>query len=259
MIPALQPFFEFALVGFVAQLVDGALGMGFGVISSSVLIAQGVPPALVSASVNAAKLPTSGISAVSHWLHHNVDWRVVRPVALWGAIGGVGGAMLLVSLEGKLLQAVISLYLIGIGALVLIRAWRGVAPALIKSGRSRAIGFAGGTIEGIGGSWGPIVTTGLLASGVPPRQAVGSSNVAEFLVSFVVLATLFVSFRAGHWGEGDDWRSVAASVSGLVAGGIPAALFGGYLARRVPRRPLTFAVGLLAFGIGIWRLARLLG
>lgn len=249
------PFFEFALVGFGAQLVDGALGMGFGVISSAVLIAQGVPPPLVSASVNAAKLPTSGTSALSHYLHGNVDWRIVRPVVLMGALGGVLGALLLISLKGVVLMLLINLYLLFIGGLVILRALRGTTPALVGSGRFRLIGFSGGAIEGIGGSWGPIVSTGLLSSGVPPRQAVGSSNLSEFVVSGVVFSVLFATYYGGHWGGDTNWRSMIAAVSGLVAGGLPAAVFGGYLARRVPRRPLTFAVGLLALGIGLWRLA----
>lgn len=251
----LDNFIAFAIVGFLAQLVDGALGMGFGVISSAVLLAQGVPPPLVSASVNAAKLPTSGTSATSHWLHGNIDWRVVRPVVVMGALGGCLGALLLTSLKGALLLWLTNLYLLAIGALVLVRAWRGRAPALVAAGRFRLIGFAGGAIEGIGGSWGPIVTTGLLGSGVPPRHAVGSSNLAEFAVSFVVFAVLTLGFHAGHWGADMEWRSLIGSVAGLVAGGVPAAIFGGRLAARVPHRPLTVAVGLLAIGIAIYRFA----
>ena len=140
-----------------------------------------------------------------------------------------------------------------IGALVLARAWLGHAPSLVGSGRFRAIGFAGGTIEGIGGSWGPIVTTGLLGSGVPPRMAVGSSNVSEFVVSVVVFAVLTAGFHAGHWGSGMDWHQMIGSVSGLVVGGIPAAVFGGRLASRVPHLPLTVAVGCLAIGIAAYR------
>lgn len=251
----MEDFIAFAVVGFFAQLVDGALGMGFGVISSAILLAQGVPPPLVSASVNAAKLPTSGTSATSHWLHGNIDWRIVRPVVLMGAIGGAAGALLLTSLKGDLLLWLTNLYLIAIGLLVLLRAWRGATPALVAAGRFRVIGFAGGTIEGIGGSWGPIVTTGLLGSGVPPRQAVGSSNFSEFVVSFVVFSVLTLTFHTGHWGAKIDWTTMIASVAGLVAGGVPAAVFGGRLAARVPHRPLTVAVGLLALSIAAYRSA----
>ncbi|MCX8509552.1 MAG: TSUP family transporter, partial [Rhodobacteraceae bacterium] len=118
-------FFIFAVVGFFAQVVDGALGMGFGVISSALLLSQGVPPALVSASVNAAKLPTSGTSATSHWLHRNVVPEVVWPVLIFGALGGLLGAVLLTSLKGKGLQILTIAYLLLIGGLVIWRAIKG--------------------------------------------------------------------------------------------------------------------------------------
>lgn len=253
----MQTFLEFALIGFLAQLIDGVLGMGFGVISSAVLLAQGVPPPLVSASVNAAKLPTSGTAAISHWMHGNVDWRLVRALAVYGSLGGICGAVLLTGLKGPWLNMLINAYLLAIGALVLWRGIMGVAPALIAGGRFRLIGLAGGTIEGIGGSWGPVVTTGLLGSGVAPRHAIGSSNFSEFIVSFSVFATLALGYHAGFWGSEGDLSGILASVAGLVAGGLPAALAGGWLASRAPRRPLTVAVGLLAFGIGVWRTAQM--
>ena len=97
----MHEFLAFALIGFLAQIVDGSLGMGFGVISSSILLAQGIPPALASASVNAAKLPTTGTAAVSHFLHKNLDWKIVRSLAIFGTLGGIIGAVLLTSLKGK--------------------------------------------------------------------------------------------------------------------------------------------------------------
>lgn len=246
-------FFLFVVVGFFAQIVDGALGMGFGVISSALLLSQGVPPPLVSASVNAAKLPTSGTSATSHWIHKNVLPEVVWPVLIFGAVGGLLGAALLTSLKGKWLQVLTIIYLFVVGGLVILRAIKGKAPVVIGSKRYRLIGFAGGMIEGIGGSWGPIVTTGLLGSGVAPRYAVGSSNVAELAVSLAVFTALVGSFLSGHWGAGTDWTTMIAPVLGLSVGGIPAAIFGGKLARIAPRRPLTFAVGTLALSIAVYR------
>lgn len=254
----MSEFFIFAVVGFFAQIVDGALGMGFGVISSALLLAQGVPPPLVSASVNAAKLPTSGTSATSHWLHKNILPEVVWPVLICGGLGGLIGAALLTSLKGTWLQVLTVVYLFLIGGLVIVRALRGKAPVVIGSKRYGLIGLAGGLIEGIGGSWGPIVTTGLLGSGVAPRYAVGSSNVAELAVSFAVFLALVGSYLFGHWGGDSDWRTMIAPVLGLSVGGIPAAIFGGKLARITPQRPLTFAVGVLAVAIGIYRLSLLM-
>ncbi len=251
----MDTFLEFALIGFIAQLVDGSLGMGFGVISSAVLLAQGVPPPLVSASVNAAKLPTGGTAALSNIYHRNVDWQLVRNLALFGSIGGLIGAFVLSSLKGVMLQYLINTYLILIGLFVIYRGVMGVAPQLIMAGRFRLIGFAGGTIEGIGGSWGPIVTTGLLGSGVPSRYAIGSSNFSEFVVSGTVFLTLVLAYWLGLWGEETHWKQVAVSVSGLAIGGLPAAFIGGYLAKNAPRQPLTVAVGLFAIGVAIYRFA----
>jgi uncharacterized membrane protein YfcA len=247
-------FGAFLLVGFFAQLVDGALGMGFGVISSAILLGQGLPPPLVSATVNAAKLPTGATSAASHLWHGNVDWAVVRRIAGYGAIGGICGALLLTSLKGPLLAWLINLYLAGIGLVILLRGIRGTAPAVISGHRLRLIGASGGAIEGIGGSWGPIVTSGLLVSGLPPRQAVGSSNISEFAVSAVVFITLFAAFHLGHWGQTGDWREVLLPVAGLVCGGVPAAFLGGWLASRAPKRALTIAVALLVLGIAAYRM-----
>ncbi|MEZ5912565.1 MAG: sulfite exporter TauE/SafE family protein [Paracoccaceae bacterium] len=249
----METFLEFAVIGFVAQVIDGALGMGFGVISSSVLLAQGVPPPVVSTCVNAAKLPTGGVAALSHWWHCNPDWVLVRRLCLYGALGGMLGALVLTGLKGAWLGHLINLYLLAIGALIIRRALRGSAAATVAGRRPSAIGFAGGLIEGIGGSWGPIVTTGLVGSGVETRRAVGSSGFSEFVVSLAVFLSLALGFATGFWGEGMRWHGLLAAVLGLVAGGVPAAFCGGWLARYAPKRPLTFAVGALAMGTAIYR------
>ncbi len=251
-------FFSFFVVGFVAQLVDGALGMGFGVISSAVLLGQGVPPPLVSASVNAAKIPTGTVAALSHILNRNPDWRIVRRVAISGAVGGILGALMLSALKGPTLQILISGYLVLIGGLIIWRGIAGIAPRVIPARQLTIVGGTGGLIEGIGGSWGPIVTTALLGSGAPPRTAVGSSTVCELMVSVVVFVTLLSTFHLGAWDHEGGWQTVILSVGGLVCGGVPAAFLGGRLARVVPVRPLTFAVGVLALSIAAWRLVTLL-
>lgn len=249
----MHDFIVFALIGFFAQIVDGSLGMGFGVISSSVLLAQGIPPALASASVNAAKLPTTGTAAISHLVHKNLDWNFVRALSIFGAAGGVIGAILLTSLKGAILAIIVNLYLALMGILIIWRGITNVAPRLISQNRTRTIGFTGGLIEGIGGSWGPIVTTSLLGSGAESRYAIGSANFAEFVVSLAVFIAFVLAFALGHWQGGSDWQTTFIPVLGLVLGGLPAAAFGGWLSKRAPRRPLTIAVGCLALGIAIYR------
>ncbi|MCA0872318.1 sulfite exporter TauE/SafE family protein [Seohaeicola saemankumensis] len=251
-------FLVFAAVGFVAQLADSALGMGFGVISSSVLLAQGVPPPLVSASVNAAKVPTGIAAGISHAINGNIDRRLFLRLALAGVAGGIIGALILGELKRPLLTVIISAYLLGIGTLIL---WRGIAgqpPRLPGSGRTTGLGVIGGLIEGIGGSWGPVVTSGLIGSGIEPRRAIGSSALAELAVSVTVVAVLMATFHLGQWGGDRAPGDVLMPVAGLVAGGVPAALLGGRLAAIAPKRPLTIAIGLLAIAIGLQRAASLL-
>jgi hypothetical protein len=249
----MHEFWTFVVVGFLAQIVDGSLGMGFGVISSSILLSQGVPPALASASVNAAKLPTTATAAASHFFHKNLDWGIVRALSIFGALGGIIGALVLTSLKGKALAIIVNVYLALMGILII---WRGImdyGPKLISANRSRSIGLAGGLIEGIGGSWGPIVTTSLLGSGTESRYAIGSGNFSEFIVSASVFSAFVVAFAVGYWQGGSDWRSTFLPVLGLVIGGLPAAACGGWLSKRAPKRPLTIAVGCLALGIAIYR------
>ncbi|TMV09962.1 sulfite exporter TauE/SafE family protein [Ruegeria sediminis] len=254
----MDSFLTFLAVGFVAQLADGALGMGFGVISSSVLLFQGFPPPLVSASVNAAKIPTGSMAGISHALNGNIDFSLFRRLALSGMAGGIVGALILGELKRPFLTVLIAAFLIGIGSLILWRGITGRAPRLLATRRMSVIGAAGGLIEGIGGSWGPIVTSSLIGSGTEPRRAIGSSALAELVVSAIVFAVLLMTFQAGHWGGDRALSDVLMPVAGLVAGGVPAAFIGGRLAAVAPKRPLTIAVGLLALGIGLQRLSTLI-
>ena len=249
----MEEFILFALIGFVAQLIDGSLGMGFGVISSSILLAQGVPPALASASINAAKLPTSGTAALSHLYHRNLDWQLVKHLTIFGALGGIVGALILTNLKGAFLSVIVNFYLAGMGLLIIYRGLTNVSPRVLSAKFTRTIGLAGGFIEGIGGSWGPIVTTSLLGAGKESRYAIGSCNFSEFIVSAAVFGAFMLMFALGHWEGGSEWRETAYPVAGLVVGALPAAIFGGYLSKRAPRQALTVAVGCLALSIAVYR------
>jgi uncharacterized protein len=246
-------FWTFALVGFVAQIIDGTLGMGFGIISNSVLLAQGIPPALASASVNAAKIPTTLTAAVSHFVHKNMRRDILIALCVFGGLGGLLGALLLTSLKGKILFHTINAYLVIVGVLIIYRGFRDILPHSLPKFFPRVVGFVGGLIEGIGGSWGPIVTTGLLGAGVESRYAIGSTNIAEFVVSVIVFFSFVFAFAIGHWEGGSDWHQTFLPVLGLVIGGLPAALAGGYLSKIAPRRELTIVVGMLAIGIAVYR------
>jgi uncharacterized protein len=250
----MSQFWSFAIVGFLAQLIDGTLGMGFGIISSSVLLAQGIPPALASASVNAAKLPTTATAAISHFINKNHTPKLLLALCIFGSIGGFIGAILLTSLKGKMLFHLINAYLLGIGLLIIYQGLHRVQAHKMPKWFAHVVGFGGGLVEGIGGSWGPIVTTGLLGAGVESRYAIGATNIAEFAVSLAVFLSFVFAFLIGHWQGGAEWQSVFLPVAGLVIGGLPAALAGGYLSKIAPRRELSIVVGMLAMAIASFRI-----
>ena len=183
----MDAFWLFLAVGFFGQLVDGALGMAYGVISASVLLAFGVPPAHVSASVHASKGFTGAASAASHFSHRNVDMRLFVPLAIAGALGGIIGAYVLTSIEGDVIKPYVVIYLGLMGAIILFRAWKGVDPNPVPFRKPIPVGLIGGFLDALGGGgWGPTVTTTLVAVGTPPRQAIGTSNSAEFVVAVAV-------------------------------------------------------------------------
>ncbi|MGH3980932.1 MAG: sulfite exporter TauE/SafE family protein [Pseudonocardiaceae bacterium] len=236
-------FVIFALGGLVAQLVDGTLGMGYGVTATTVLLAAGAAPAVASASVHMAKVGTGLASGAAHWKFGNVDWPVVSGIALPGAFGAVLGAVLLSSLAAESAAPWVAAVLVLLGAYVLLRfSVRAVAATVVRPGRLGSrflapVGLVAGFIDAIGGGgWGPVATSSLLASGrLEPRKVVGSVNTAEFVVA--VAASLgFLLALSGH---GISWLTVA----GLLTGGVVAAPFAAWLVRAMPARLLGTAAG----------------
>jgi len=153
----------YILVGFVAQMIDGAMGMAYGVSSNTFLLSIGVPPVAASASVHMAEVVTTGVSGFFHWKLDNIDWGLVKKLALPGVLGGIAGAYLLTSIDGNVLKPYISAYLLIMGIIILIKAFNGKhEPKEIKS--ISLMGIIGGFFDAIGGGgWGPIVTTTLVA------------------------------------------------------------------------------------------------
>lgn len=238
-------FLLFALAGFLAQLVDGALGMAYGVTCTSLLLSLGHSPAIASASVHMSEVVTSGVSGHFHWRLGNVDRRLFRSLVWPGMVGGALGAYVLTALPGEALRPWIAVYLALMGARILFIAWHGRTPATPATPGVRVLGFAGGLLDALGGGgWGPIVTSTLVGSGLEPRMAIGSVNRAEFFVtvvqSFVFVAT--IGF--------DLWQTVLA----LSLGGALAAPLAAHVARRIPARVLMVAVGTLIVALSLFTL-----
>jgi uncharacterized protein len=228
---ALLPFI---LVGFGAQMVDGALGMAYGVISSSLLLAVGVPPRAASASVHAAETFTTAVSAISHIWHRNVDWNLFSKLIIPGVIGGVTGAYLLTQVDGSYIKPVILTYLAAIGLWLL---WRGLKyPPQKRDARWVApLGLIGGFLDATGGGgWGPVVTSNLLLQGSSPRHTIGTVNTVEFFLTLAISATFLY-----HLG----WETFTHATVGLLIGGVFAAPLGALIARHVSPKPLLLMVG----------------
>jgi len=230
------------VVGAIAQLIDGSLGMAYGVTSTTLLVAAGIAPAAASASVHFAEIGTTLASGVSHHKLGNVDWRIVRTLAIPGAIGAFAGATILSNLPADVAKPVVGAILLALGLYVLYRflALGGRRPEFkgrVRTGFLVPLGLVGGTLDSLGGGgWGPVGTTSLLSSGrVEPRKVVGSIDTSEFVVA--VGGSL--GFLLGLGAAGIDWGYALA----LLIGGVIVAPFAAWLVKHLPARVLGTAAG----------------
>ena len=237
----------FILIGFAAQVVDGALGMAFGVISNTALLWIGVPPAAASAGVHTVETFTTAVSGISHTLHGNVNWKLFLRLMIPGVIGGVLGAYVLSNIDAAVAKPFILAYLAGIGVYLLYRALR--HPPQPKEPKIvEPLGLAGGFLDAAGGGgWGPVVTSNLLVQGAMPRTTIGTVNTAEFFLTATISATFIAQL---------GWAAVTVATLGLLIGGVAAAPFGAMLAKKVPARTLLILVGVILIVtslFGLWR------
>lgn len=237
----------FVLIGFAAQMIDGALGMAFGMISSTLLITLGVPPAAASAGVHTAETFTTAVSGISHVAHRNVDWRLFFRIVIPGVLAGVTGAYVLTQVSAEAAKPVVLTYLTVLGAYLL---YRGVmhrhterAPKVVAP-----LAVAGGFLDAAGGGgWGPIVTSNLLVQGSNPRKTIGTVNTAEFFLTVTISATFIATL---------GWAAFTVATIGLLIGGVAAAPFGAWIAKRVnPDLLLTFVGSILTLtsSYGLYR------
>jgi uncharacterized protein len=242
----------FILIGFVAQLVDGALGMAFGVICSTLLVSiMGVPPARASAGVHLVEMFTTGASGVSHILHKNVDWRLFTRIALPGMIGGALGAYILSNIDGSVTRPFVMLYLTCIGFYLLYKAL--TYPQMPKAKRARVtipLGVIGGFLDASGGGgWGPVVTSNLLIQGTDPRKTIGTVNTAEFFLTTTVSITFIATIGL---------EAFTLVTGGLLIGGLIAAPIGGFIAKRIEAKTLMLMVSMVLIATSLFSLYRAL-
>ncbi len=237
-------FYWFILIGLGAQLVDGALGMAFGLVSSSILLGMGLPPAAVSASVHTAEIFTTGVSGASHAYFRNIDRRLFWRLTLSGALGGVIGAYVLTRLPGEAIRPFVYVYLLVLAVLILLRSFGRFVPKQ-QIRRVPVLGFFAGLLDASGGGgWGPLATSTLLAGGGKARTTIGTVNAAEFVITLAVSLTFFLTIGLQH----------LEIVLGLLIGGVLAAPMAAYLVRHVPERVVLTVVGVLVLCISLYHI-----
>lgn len=239
-------FLWLVLVGFLAQMIDGALGMAYGVVSTSAMLALGIPPAIASANVHTAEIFTTAASGTSHAIARNVDWSIFWRLALFGSIGAVIGAAFLSHADTSFIRPFIAAYLLLMGLIVIWKALRppSAPPQIRKVG---LLGFCGGIADAIGGGgWGPVVTSNLIARGGEARKMVGAVNIAEFVVTVSASAAFLVAL-------GPNFGKAALA---LLIGGLAAAPIAAWTASRVPRKALTLIVGAAICLVSVYNLWR---
>ena len=235
----------YVLVGFIAQTIDGALGMAYGISSNTFLLSVGIPPAAASASVHMAEVATTAVSGISHWRLGNIDWNLVKRLLIPGVIGGVAGAYLLTSIDGNIIKPYISAYLLIMGIIILVKAFnqKERKGAGEYTARVSALGLVGGFFDSIGGGgWGPVVTTTLVARGKNPRLTIGSVNFSEFFVTFAESVTFVLTLSFSQY-----WQIIL----GLLIGGAIAAPLAARMTKVLPVKALMIMVGTLIIILSI--------
>lgn len=241
----------FIAIGFAAQAIDGALGMAFGVITNTALVAlMGLPPATASAKVHLVESATTAVSGISHFFQGNIDWTLFWRLLVPGLIGGVTGAYLLSNIDAATVKPFVLAYLTLVGLWLLVR---GIfyPPKFAKPRIVAPLGLVGGFLDAAGGGgWGPVVTSNLLVQGAEPRKVVGTVNSVEFFLTVAVSVTFLVNIGVAD---------LAGPALGLLVGGLVAAPFGAVMAKRLPAKTMLMLVGTVLTATSIFALARALG
>lgn len=243
----LSEIWPFIVIGFAAQMVDGALGMAFGVVTNTMMVGLlGVPPALASQRVHIVECFTTATSGLSHLIHGNIDTRLFFRLLVPGVIGGVAGAYLLTSIDGDTIKPFVLTYLAGIGLWLLVRGLL-YPPKLREAKHVSSLGLVGGFLDAAGGGgWGPVVTSNLLVQGAEPRKVIGTVNSVEFFLTLSISAAFVYHLGISH---------IAGPTIGLILGGVAAAPLGAMAAKHFSPKLLLVLVGIVlsaTSAYGIW-------
>lgn len=232
-----REFVLLVLAGFTAQIIDGALGMAYGVSCSTLLLTIGVPPAIVSASVHTAEVFTTGVSGLSHIFMKNIDKKLFFKLVFTGVLGAIIGTYLISKIfDGKTIKPYIAAYLLILGIILLIKSFKNITAKQSNWRFAPVLGFIGAFFDTIGGGgWGPIVSSNLIDKGNSPREVIGTVNTAEFFVTFTSTG-IFIYFLGI-----DSWKPVLA----LILGGVIAAPIGAFILKFLQPKTILRSVGIL--------------
>lgn len=236
----------YVLAGFLAQLIDGSLGMAYGVTASSLLLSFGIPPAVTSATVHASECLTTGASAVSHHVFGNIDRGLMKRLLLPGILGAILGAYILVRIPGEAFRPYVAGYLLVMGGVIVLKAFRRFPERTVTT-HLAPLGFVGAFVDAVGGGgWGPVVASTLVARGHNARRTIGTVNAVEFFVTLAASVTFLLTLGLTHW----------PVIAGLALGGVVAAPISAWACGRVPVKPLMIAVGVLVMALSLRTLVR---
>ena len=231
-------FYWMLCAGFLAQLVDGAMGMGYGVLSTTILMQSGISIAAVSSSVHMAEMFSVGAAGLSHYKYKHVNKKLLRALAIPGVIGAVCGALFIGyfgAVYGKRLRPFVSIYTMYLGFKILQKAFGKRKKTSTKSTYITPIAFIGGLLDAFGGGWGPLVTSSLISSGRDPKYTIGTSTLTKFFTSIFSTMTFVFILRETHFNV----------IAGLIVGGLIAAPIAAKLAGKLPMKKMFIAVGIL--------------
>ena len=243
-------FFKFICIGFLAQIIDGTLGMAYGVSCSTMLLSFGVSPKVASAAVHTAEVFTTGVSGLSHLKFGNIDKKLFFRIVITGVLGAVVGAYLISNVfDGKAIKPYIAGYLLILGFVILVKGIRNKQKHFQRVKHAELLALTGGFLDSVGGGgWGPIVTSNIINQCNDPRMTVGTVNTAEFFITF--FSTGVFMFFVGI----ESWQVVL----GLIAGGVVAAPVGAFLAARIDRQKMMIIIGIVIMATSMYTIYKTL-
>jgi len=243
-------FLFYFLIGFFAQIVDGSLGMAYGVSANTFLLSTGVPAAVASASVHISEVFTTFTSGLSHLKFNNVDKKIVKKLAIPGVIGGIIGAYILVNFPSDLVKPIITIYLLVMGIRIFLKAFINIPWIKFRTRHYIILGAVGGLFDAVGGGgWGPIVTSTLLGQEDQPRKVIGSVNISEFFVTLAEAITFIAMIGSTPW----------TIILGLIAGGMIASPLAAFMTSKVPNKTIFLIIGSVIILLQIRSILNLLG